>query len=111
MQAANQRASHVRLAFMLILGVAAAAACVVTLMWWQAPAASGQEETSPTGTNFVVRCGWSHQKQVDPIVTPGPPGTPSFHMHDFYGNKTTDANSTLKTLRAAASRRDHGTTC
>jgi hypothetical protein len=111
MQATNQRASQARLALMLILGVAAAAACVVTLLWWKAPAASGQAETSPTGTNFVVRCGWSHQKQVDPIVTPGSPGTPSFHMHDFYGNKTTEANSTLKTLRAAASRRDHGTTC
>jgi Domain of unknown function (DUF1996) len=112
MQAATHRAWQARLALMLILGVATAAACVVTLMLWKAPAASGQEETSPTGANFVVRCGWSHQKQVDPIVTPGPPpDKSSFHMHDFYGNKTTDANSTLKSLRAAASRRDHGTTC
>jgi hypothetical protein len=32
-------------------------------------------------------------------------------MHDFFGNKTTSANSTLKSLQDAASRPDHGTTC
>lgn len=108
MEATSQRTWQVRLALLLIVGVAAAAACVVTLMWWKAPAASGQEEPSPTGANFVVRCGFSHRAKVDPIVTPG--GT-AFHMHDFFGNKTTSANSTLESLRAAASRTDHGTTC
>jgi Domain of unknown function (DUF1996) len=109
MEASSERTSgQVRLALMLILGVAASAACVVTLMLWKAPAASGQEEPSPTGANFVVRCPFSHREKVDPIVTPG--GT-AFHMHDFFGNKTTSANSTLESLRAAASRTDHGTTC
>jgi hypothetical protein len=108
MEATSQRTWQVRLALVLIVGVAAAAACVVTLMWWKAPAASGQEEPSPTGANFVVRCGFSHRAKVDPIVTPG--GT-AFHMHDFFGNTTTNANSTLESLRAAASRTDHGTTC
>ncbi len=108
MEATSQRTWQVRLALMLIVGVAAAAACVVTLMWWKAPAASGQEEPSPTGANFVVRCGFSHRAKVDPIVTPG--GT-AFHMHDFFGNTTTNPNSTLERLRAAAARTDHGTTC
>jgi len=103
MQATNQRAWQARLALMLIVGVAAAAACVVTLLWWKAPAASGQEEPSPTGANFVVRCPFSHRAQVDPIVDFGNPE--SFHMHDFFGNTTTDANSTYDTLRAG------GTTC
>jgi Domain of unknown function (DUF1996) len=114
MQASSQRTSQVRLAFMVIVGVAAAAACVVTLMWWKAPAASGQEEPSPTGANFVVRCGFSKEAQVDPIVNPGEPGTPeakAHHLHHFFGNTTIDSNSTLESLRAAASRRDHGTTC
>ena len=71
---------------MLIVGVAAAAACVVTLMLWKAPAASGQEEPSPTGANFVVRCGFSHRAQVDPIVDFG---KTTHHMHDFFGNTTT----------------------
>jgi hypothetical protein len=110
MQATNRGAWQARLALMLILGVAAAA-CVAMLMWWKAPAASGQEEPSPTGANFVVRCAFSHREKVDPIVSPGPSGTPSFHMHDFFGNTTTDSDSTFESLRAAASRSDHGTTC
>jgi hypothetical protein len=109
MQASSQRTGQVRLALMLIVGVVAAAACVVTLMWWKAPVASAQDEGGdPTGANFVVSCGFSKQAQVDPIVNPGEPGTPeakAHHMHDFFGNTTTDSNSTLDTLRAG------GTTC
>ena len=36
MQASRQRSGQVRLALMLIIGVAAAAACVVALMLWKA---------------------------------------------------------------------------
>src|ERR671912_1340766 len=103
MEASSQRTGQVRLAILLIVGVAAAAACVMTLMLWKAPAASGQEETTPTEESFVVKCDFSHRDQVDPIVDFGK-GT-SFHMHDFYGNTTTDENSTYDTLRAG------GTTC
>jgi hypothetical protein len=109
MQATNQRAWQARLALMLIVGVAAAAACVVTLMLWKAPAASGQDETSPTEPSFVVRCEFSHRDPVDPIVDFGNPK--SHHMHEFFGNKTTDENSTLESLRAAPSPTDPGTTC
>src|SRR5215211_6400327 len=76
---------------MLILGVAAAAACVVTLMLWKAPAASGQEETSPTEPSFLVKCEFHHRDQVDPIVDFGNPK--SHHMHEFFGNTTTNAKS------------------
>jgi hypothetical protein len=114
MQASSRRTWQLRLALMLIVGVAAAAACVVMLMWWKAPVASAQDEGGdPTGANFVVQCGFSHEKQVDPIVDPGPSGTnpdgtpltPAHHMHHFFGNTTTDSNSTLESLRAG------GTTC
>src|SRR5829696_8736689 len=109
MEATSQRTTgQVHLALMLVVGVAAATACVVTLMLWKAPAVSGLEEPSLTGPNFVVRCGFSHRAKVDPIVTPG--GT-AVHMHDFFGNPTTSANATLESLRAAASRTDHGITC
>jgi len=67
MQATSQRTGQVRLALMLILGVAAAAACVLTLMLWKAPAASGQEEPSPTEPSFVVLCRFSYWDQIDPI--------------------------------------------
>jgi hypothetical protein len=114
MQASSQRTTgQVRLALMLIVGVAAAATCVVTLMLWKAPVASAQEE-GPTGDSFVVTCGFSHEKQVDPIVDFGEPGTPeavSDHVHHFFGNTTTDSDSTLESLRAAASQPDGGTTC
>jgi hypothetical protein len=119
MEASSQRTWQVRLSLMMMVGVAAAAACVVALMLWKAPVASAQDEgNDPTGANFVVSCGFSHRAQVDPIVNPGPSGTPSDHMHDFFGNRTTDSNSTLDnstppwtSLLAAASRTDHGTTC
>jgi hypothetical protein len=87
---------------MVIFGVAAAAACVVALLLWKAPVASAQDE-GPTGRNFVVQCGFSHRAQVDPIVDFGQ--TKSHHMHDFFGNTTTNANSTYNTLLKG------GTTC
>ncbi|HSK86159.1 MAG TPA: DUF1996 domain-containing protein [Rubrobacter sp.] len=102
MQATNQRAWQARLALMLILGVAAAAACVAMFLWWKAPAASGQEETSPTEPSFVARCEFSHRALVDPIVDFG---GKAHHMHDFFANTTTNAKSTLESLRAG------GTTC
>jgi hypothetical protein len=108
MQASSQRTWQIRLALMLIVGVAAAAACVVALMLWKAPVASAQDEGGdPTGANFVVSCGFSHQKQVDPIANYKPLGTPeaqtkSHHLHDFFGNRTTDYYSTYDTLLKGA---------
>ena len=71
-------------------------------MWWKAPAASAAEQRGGAEPNFLVRCEFSHRAQVDPIVSHG--GTAS-HIHDFFGNTTTNANSTYDTLRAG------GTTC
>jgi hypothetical protein len=45
---------------------------------------------------FTVDCELSHQGQDDPIVHPGHPGMS--HPHDFFGNTTTDADSTGRTL-------------
>jgi hypothetical protein len=45
---------------------------------------------------FVVRCGYSHTLADDPIVFPGQPG--ASHLHDFFGNTTVDAFSTVKSL-------------
>jgi hypothetical protein len=54
---------------------------------------------------FSVLCGFSHLRQVDPIVTPGPAGTLASHLHAFFGNRSTDADSTRASLVRA------GTTC
>ena len=43
---------------------------------------------------FVTRCTFSHRLADDPIVRPGQPG--ASHSHDFFGNRTTNANSTLE---------------
>src|SRR5215213_127523 len=115
MQASSERTGQVRLALMLMVGVAAAAACVVALMLWKAPVASAAQDENgdPTGANFVVSCGFTKRAQVDPIVNPGPSGTnpdtglpvtPSAHMHDFFGNTTTDSDSTYGTLRAGGTK-------
>jgi len=61
--------------------------------------------TEATKGVFVIRCPFSHVKQVDPIVMPGPKGTLSGHLHDFFGNKSIDSDSTYSSANAA------GTTC
>ena len=55
------------------------------------------------GVNFVSACKFVHFAPDDPIVYPGEPG--KSHDHTFVGNTSTDAYSTLASLRAA------GTTC
>jgi Domain of unknown function (DUF1996) len=48
---------------------------------------------------FVVECDYSHAAPNDPIVKPGRPG--ASHLHAFFGNTSTDANSTAESLGAA----------
>ena len=60
------------------------------------------EGGSGTG-QFVLRCEYSHTLPDDPIVFPGQPE--ASHMHDFFGNETVDAFSTVDSLLAG------GTTC
>jgi hypothetical protein len=52
---------------------------------------------------FLSVCLLSHTASDDPIVHPGEPG--ASHQHEFFGNTTTDADSTPTSLRAG------GTTC
>jgi hypothetical protein len=52
------------------------------------------------GNNFFSNCSFSHAAPDDPIVHPGHPG--ASHPHTFFGNATTDADSTLASLRAGA---------
>ncbi len=50
---------------------------------------------------WQVFCDANHYAKDDPIVMPGQPG--AFHMHSFYGNTSTNANSTTDSLMAASS--------
>jgi hypothetical protein len=66
------------------------------------------EDTAPNSSvrdigNFVARCRFSQEAPDDPIVHAGHQG--ASHLHTFFGNVTTDADSIYATLRAG------GTTC
>jgi hypothetical protein len=50
---------------------------------------------------FETLCNYSHTLKDDPIVNPGAEGG-AHHLHDFAGNTTTTANSTVNSLRAGA---------
>ncbi|MFC9692962.1 DUF1996 domain-containing protein [Kribbella sp. NPDC056951] len=49
------------------------------------------------GSEFRAECRSSHRAGDDPIVFPGQSG--GSHIHEFFGNTTTNANSTLQSLR------------
>jgi hypothetical protein len=65
-------------------------------------AAAGPRPSLPRGPLhdgiFLSVCLPSHVAKDDPIVHPGEPG--ASHQHEFFGNTTTDANSTYASLRA-----------
>jgi hypothetical protein len=48
------------------------------------------------GAQFLTTCSFSHSLPDDPIVHPGKPG--ASHLHEFFGNTTTDAFSTSSKL-------------
>jgi hypothetical protein len=50
---------------------------------------------------FVAQCDFSHRAMHDPIVLHGMPG--ASHSHDFFGNVSTGARSTLRSLRSRTS--------
>jgi hypothetical protein len=52
------------------------------------------------GVNFVSNCRFSHRAPDDPIVAPGRPG--ASHDHSFVGSTSTNAFSTLQSLRRSS---------
>mgnify|MGYP000950779894 CR=1 FL=1 len=78
-----------------MLAVAAVAGLVA------ACAGSEIEDTGPQGRvpQFVVECALSHTAFVDPIVFPGQLNRS--HLHDFFGNHSTDEHSTYQSLVGA----------
>lgn len=53
--------------------------------------------TVDRSAGWIVGCRFSHRSMDDPIVMPGM--ADMSHSHDFFGNETTDANSTLASLQ------------
>ena len=85
------------------VGIALLLACAVAILAALASAPTATAASIDHGASFAVRCNFSHRAQVDPIRVPG---VPSGHMHDFFGNKNTNANSTYKSMTASTA-----TTC
>src|SRR3954447_3071502 len=61
-------------------------------------AAPAQAIPLPETPHFLATCTLSHRAPNDPIVHFGMPGMS--HMHDFFGNSTTNAFTTARKLRA-----------
>jgi hypothetical protein len=89
-----ERSTRSYAAWAVVALAAATLASVLALVAVFAPAASAL--SSDHGASFAVRCDFSHRLPDDPIVYPGKPG--AAHSHDFFGNTTTDANSTYGSL-------------
>ena len=75
----------------------ALAACAA-ITWVAVPTARADDSAG-----WVTVCAFDHRLQADPIVSPG---EVSAHLHDFFGNRSTDADSTYGSLLAA-----HATSC
>jgi hypothetical protein len=54
--------------------------------------------TPARAQSFIIDCKSSHSAPDDPIVYPGVPG--AAHLHEFFGNTSTNASSTYATMIA-----------
>jgi hypothetical protein len=86
------------------LRIALIAAAVLPLVIMGTQFAQADNAPSPSGSpmpvaNFTVRCPFSHSANLDPIVMPGMVGMG--HQHEFFGNTSTNENSTTQSLLAA----------
>jgi hypothetical protein len=90
---ATRRRGVVVLAALALLGAATAPAAMAKVT----PRPHVTPPKPPQRTGMIVSaCSFSHRSNDDPIVYPGLPGVS--HLHDFFGNVSTDANSTLASL-------------
>lgn len=95
--------TRTRVYLLRALAVAAAAA-IAAVSGAGLKASAAQPGPGLFGIPLIVPCGFSHRNHDDPIVYPRQKGRS--HDHTFFGNRSTNASSTLKSLRAK-----RGTTC
>lgn len=57
-------------------------------------------QAAQASDGWLIRCPLSHSASNDPVVFPGQPG--ASHLHDFFGNRSTDAYSTYPSMTAGA---------
>ena len=98
MNARSLTAAGLALAVAVTIGLVAARSIRDDEAATVALAAVPARHTGPQGNvgQFVTDCAHSHAAPDDPIVHPGRSG--ESHVHDFFGNTSTDADSTLESL-------------
>ncbi len=90
-----------RLLGLIVVGLAlVAAGCLPVTAPTPAPPGAPNPYGAAGKGEFVALCPFSQRGTIDPIVAPG--STTFWHEHDFFGNETTDPNSTAVTLLAQA---------
>jgi hypothetical protein len=98
---ARIRSYHFRA--LAILVVAALVGCLIAIAaatWLSNPTLAVPKGDDRLALDrFVFRCHFSHRAKDDPIVHPGHAGMA--HSHDFFANRSTSADSTYESLRAA----------
>jgi hypothetical protein len=92
----------------LALVVSTAVAILASAAASGAPTPTSAPSGVPKGV-FDTGCSYSHTLRDDPLLHPGVPG--ASHVHDFFGNRTTDARSTGRTLLAATAADPAKTSC
>jgi hypothetical protein len=102
------RRKHVRTTVAAVIGLAMPVAVAGVFSVASAAGANSTRTASPSGGSnqgkFESVCFYSHSAKDDPIIYPNQSGA-SPHAHDFLGNPSTTANSTVSSLQAA------GTNC
>jgi Domain of unknown function (DUF1996) len=76
---------------------------LITAITWVAVLPSSPPASATGKVGWAVRCAFVRNRADDPIVYPGRPG--ASHLHSFFGNTTTAANSTYRSMQAG------GTSC
>jgi Domain of unknown function (DUF1996) len=97
-----------------VVALTVAASLVLTMQQQSAVAGQGADSVTSNGVHthgsvktttstigWLLRCDYSHSGSDDPIMMPGMPGMS--HLHDFFGNKSTNAASTLASMEKAGS--------
>jgi hypothetical protein len=83
-----------RTALLLVIAV-----CLIAITASSSAVNSALALSPAQKARFTVTCDFSHRAKDDPIVFPGKKG--AAHSHDFFANRSTSANSTYESLRAA----------
>jgi hypothetical protein len=103
MKMGRARISSYRFRALAIVAVAALVGCLIAIAAAIWPINSAH--AVPPGPErleldrFLFTCDFSHRAKDDPIVHPGHAGMS--HSHDFFGNRSTSADSIYESLRAA----------